>query len=54
MSDKEMIRIELADDMPFESWSTYMWCELITRGLTKTHFITKDNEGKSWIKPKQR
>jgi len=46
-------RIEEADDMPLERWTAYMWSHLLTLGLSKTHFLTKDKDGKSWIKQKK-
>jgi hypothetical protein len=53
MDNKEPIRIEIADDMPLERWTAYMRLELLTRGLEKTHYLTRDSEGRSWIKPKE-
>lgn len=44
------IRVAEADSMPFERWTTYMWCILITEGLTKTHYLCTI-KGESWIKP---
>jgi hypothetical protein len=52
MSSKA-IRVELADNMPLDRWTAYMWCILITEKLTKTHYLCTVN-GESWIKPKQR
>ena len=46
----EDYRIEEADTMPFERWTAYMWCCLISKGLTKTHKITRDKDNLSWIK----
>jgi len=45
-----MIRVEEADDMPFERWTAYMHCILIINDLTKTHYLCTI-DGKSWIKP---
>lgn len=45
------VRVKLADTMPLERWTAYMWCIMIEKNLTKTHYLTMDN-GKSWLKPK--
>jgi hypothetical protein len=47
------IRVKEADTMPFERWTAYMWSILLSKGLVKTHYITRC-DGKSYIKPKQR
>lgn len=47
----EAVRVKLADTMPLERWTAYMWCIMIEKDLTKTHYLTMDN-GKSWLKPK--
>jgi hypothetical protein len=47
------MRIPEADTMPFERWTAYMWSILLSKGLVKTHYITRC-DGKSFIKPKQR
>ena len=44
------LRIKEADDMPFERWAAYMMCHLVCLNLSKTHYITRDANGKSWIK----
>lgn len=48
----EAIRVPEADNMPFERWTAYMWCMLILKELTKTHYLCTV-DGESWIKPKE-
>lgn len=47
------LRVEIADSMNFERWTAYMWSILLSLGLQKTHYITRDSDKKSWVKKKQ-
>jgi len=42
------IRVEYADDLRSEIWDTYMYCQMVALGLTKTHYMSRTN-GKSWL-----
>jgi hypothetical protein len=44
------IHVPEANGMPLERWTAYMWCILISKELTKTHYLCTV-DGESWIKP---